>query len=64
MMKLIHLMTLPSQQFCLRGTLFNMHNTLMKHALRLALVVTYRDLQRPLAPRLSNLPGRLMDQLR
>jgi len=35
-MKLVHLMTLPSQQFCLRGTLFNVHDTLMKHALRLA----------------------------
>jgi len=37
MMKLLHLMTLPSQQFCLCGTLFNVHDTLMKHALRLAL---------------------------
>ena len=38
LMKLLHLMTLPSQQFCLCGTLFNVHDTLMKHALRLALV--------------------------
>jgi len=37
LMKLFHLMTLPSQQFCLCGTLFNMHDTLMKHVLRLAL---------------------------
>ena len=37
LMKLLHLMTLPSQQFCLCGTLFNVHDTLMKHALRLAL---------------------------
>jgi len=37
LMKLFHLMTLPSQQFCLRDTLFNMHDTPMKHALRLAL---------------------------
>jgi len=36
-MKLLHLMTLPSQQLCLCGTLFNVHDTLMKHALRLAL---------------------------
>ena len=36
MMKLIHLMTLPSQQFYLCGTQFNVHNTLMKYALRLA----------------------------
>jgi len=36
-MKLLHLMTLPSQQFCLCGTLFNVHDTLMKHALRLTL---------------------------
>ena len=37
LMKLLHLMTLPSQQFCLCGTLFNVHDTSMKHALRLAL---------------------------
>ena len=37
LMKLLHLMTLPSQQFCLCGTLFNVDDTLMKHALRLAL---------------------------
>ena len=30
------LVTLPNQQFCLCGTLFNVHDTLMKHALRLA----------------------------
>jgi len=36
LMKLLHLMTLPSQQFCLCGTLFNMYDTPMKHALRLA----------------------------
>ena len=36
--KLLHLMTLPSQQFCLRGTLFNMHDTLMKHVLRLTVL--------------------------
>ena len=35
-MKLLHLMTLPSQQLCLYDTLFNMHDTLIKHALRLA----------------------------
>ena len=37
LMKLFHLITLPSQQFCLCGILFNMYDTLMKHALRLAL---------------------------
>jgi len=37
LMKLFHLMTLLSQQFCLCGTIFNVHDTLMKHALRLAL---------------------------
>jgi len=36
--KLLHLMTLPSQQFCLCGTLFNVHDTLMKQTLRLALL--------------------------
>jgi len=41
LMKLLHLMTLPSQQFYLCGTLFNMYDTLMKHALRLALVPGY-----------------------
>jgi len=38
LMKLLHLMTLPSQQFCLCGTPFNVHDTFIKHALRLALV--------------------------
>ena len=38
LMKLLHLMTLPSQQFCLCGTLFNVHDTLMKYALRLTLI--------------------------
>ena len=37
LMKLLHLVTLPSQQFCLCGTLFNVHDILMKHALKLAL---------------------------
>ena len=37
LMKLLHLITMPSQQFCLCGTIFNVHDTLMKHALRLAL---------------------------
>jgi len=37
LMKLLHLMTLPSQQFCLCGTIFNVYDTLMKHALRLTL---------------------------
>jgi hypothetical protein len=32
-MKLLHLTTLPSQQFCLCNILFNVHETLMKHAL-------------------------------
>ena len=36
-MKPFYLMTLPSQQFFLGGTIFNVHDTLMKHALRLAL---------------------------
>jgi len=37
LMKLIYLMILVSQQFYLCDTLvFNVHNTLMKHALRLA----------------------------
>jgi len=35
-MKLLHLMTLPSQQICLCSNLFNVHDTLMKLALRLA----------------------------
>jgi hypothetical protein len=39
LMKLLHLMTLLSQQFCLCDILFNMHETLMKHALRLVLYV-------------------------
>jgi hypothetical protein len=37
LMKLLHFMTLPSQQFYLCGILFNVHDTLMKHVLRLAL---------------------------
>jgi len=37
LMKLLHLMTLLSQQFYLCGTLFNLHYTLTKHALRLTL---------------------------
>ena len=37
LMKLLHLMTLPSQQFCLCGTLFNVHDTPIKYALRLTL---------------------------
>jgi len=37
LMKLLHSITLPSQQFCFCGTLFNVHDTFMKHALRLAL---------------------------
>ena len=37
LMKLFHLMTLPSQQFCLCDTIFNVHDTLMKYALRLTL---------------------------
>jgi len=36
-MKLLHLITLSSQQFCLCGTLFNVHDTLIKYALRLTL---------------------------
>jgi len=36
LIKLLHLVTLPSQQFYLCGTLFNVHDTLIKHALRLA----------------------------
>jgi len=31
LMKLLHLMILPSQQFCLYGTLFNVYDTFMKH---------------------------------
>ena len=38
LMKLLHLMILLSQQICLCGTLFNVHDTSMKHVLRLALV--------------------------
>jgi len=38
LIKLLHLMTLSSQQFCLCGILFNVHDTLIKHALRLALM--------------------------
>ena len=34
-------MTLPSQQFCLYGTLFNVYDTLIKHALRLTLNGVY-----------------------
>ena len=39
LMKLLHLMTLPSQQFYLCGTLFNVHDTLMKHALKLTIYI-------------------------
>ena len=35
LMKLFYLMTLPSQQFYLCDILFNVHDTLMKHILRL-----------------------------
>jgi hypothetical protein len=42
MMKLLHLMILPSQQFYLYGTLFNVHDTLMKLTLRLALDAVIR----------------------
>jgi len=41
LMKLLHLMTLPSQQFCLCGTLFNVHDTPMKHTLRQALLISH-----------------------
>jgi len=34
---LMKTMILPNQHFCLCGILFNVHDTLMKHALRLAL---------------------------
>jgi len=44
LMKLLHLMILPSQQFCLCGILFNVHDILMKHALRLALEQLTRSL--------------------
>jgi len=37
-------MTLPSQQFYLRGTLFNVHNTLMKHVLRLTKTIARRNM--------------------
>jgi hypothetical protein len=37
LMKLLYLMNLTSQQFCLCGTLFNVHDIFMKHTLRLAL---------------------------
>ena len=33
LMKLLHLMTLPSQQICLRGTLFIVHDTFIKEGL-------------------------------
>ena len=46
LMKLLHLMTLPSQQFCLCGTLFNMHDTLIKHALRLTLLAVHEYVSR------------------
>jgi len=39
LMKLLHLMTLTSQQFCLCDILFNVHDTLIKHALRPTLVL-------------------------
>ena len=39
LIKLLHLFTLPNQQFYLYDTLFNVHDTLIKNALRLALVV-------------------------
>jgi len=35
LMKLLHLMTLPSQQYCLCGTIFNVHDNVMKHTSRL-----------------------------
>jgi hypothetical protein len=43
LMKLLYLMTLTSQQFYLCGTIFYVHDTLMKHALRLALCKTLGD---------------------
>jgi len=46
LMKLLYLMTLPSQQFCLCGTLFNVHDTLMKYALRLAFLYPTKLLAR------------------
>ena len=36
-MKLLHLITMSNQQFCLCDILFNVHDTLMKHALTLIL---------------------------
>jgi len=42
LIKLLHLMNLPSQQFYLCGTLFNVHDTLIKHALRPALAALRR----------------------
>ena len=50
LMKLLHLMTLPSQQFCLCGTLFNVHDTLMKYALRLAIVQLQLVLEQTTGP--------------
>jgi hypothetical protein len=38
LIKLLYLMTLPSQQFCLCGTLFNLHNTPIKHAFETSLM--------------------------
>jgi len=37
LMKLLYLITPPSQQFCVCDTLFNVHDTIMKHVLRLTL---------------------------
>jgi len=41
LIKLLRLMTLPNQYFCLCGIIFNVHDTFMKYALRLALVSIY-----------------------
>jgi len=40
LMKLLHLMILSSQQFYLCDTLFNVHDTLMKHTLKLTLEIS------------------------
>ena len=39
-MKFFYLMIMPSQQFCLCGTLFNVQDTFMKHVLRLEVIWT------------------------
>ena len=54
LIKLLHLMTLSSQQFYLCYIIFNVHNTLIKHTLRLCLTSSILQATARLHLRLSN----------